>query len=94
MKPQPNQKKGTDLRPEVQQQALAQFVHRYTGDHRPAWTIDKRQDGTDYPLQFANDQDWLAHTLFAVNKDGTLNNREKYCESHPTWPNNPELRKL
>jgi hypothetical protein len=85
-------KYGSELRPEVQQDCLQRFVHRFTGDHHPLWARAKRPDGTDYPLQFKDDADWLAHTTFAVKADGTLHNGVKTCNSAPTWPNNPELR--
>lgn len=88
--------KGTDLHPSVQRDALTRFVHRYTGDHKPQWAYKpwKNESGKTvyYPVQFANDQDWLAHTIFTVTRSGRLSNREKYCFSTPTWPNNPELR--
>lgn len=35
----------------------------------------------------------LANTDFPATKSGRFSNRERYCHSHPTWPNNPELRK-
>lgn len=87
------QVKGSDLRPEVQRDALNRFVHRYTGDHKPAWANRIWKDLKPYPLQFKDDTDWLANTLFWVKADGTLSNRHSFCYSSPTWPNNPELRK-
>ena len=30
---------------------------------------------------------------FAIDKKGNLHNGTKYCNSSPTYPNNPELRK-
>jgi len=43
-------------------------------------------------VQFADDQDWLEHTLFHVRKDGRLDKRYDCCESHPTWPDGNERR--
>lgn len=84
---------GYELCDEDRRHVLAAYVHRFTGEHRPAWSRKEWKDGKPYPLQFADDADWLAHTRFCVRKDGRLDMRYKACESSPTWPNNPELRK-
>jgi hypothetical protein len=85
--------RGNTLTQATQQKCLNRYVHRYTGNHKPAWVIHKTwKDGKPYPLQFATDAEWLANTFFAVRKDGQLDGRHAHCESHPTWPNNPELR--
>lgn len=81
---------GSLLRPEVQREALARFVHRYTKEHVPDWA--KWSVNAGCKVQFASDAEWLSNTVFRTNKDGTLNDRVKYCESRPTWPDNPELR--
>ena len=83
---------GNQLTPSVRLQAQRLFVYRFTGDHKPAWATLPRPDGTAYPLQFKDDADWLANTRFGVKKDGTLSKRVRYCESRPTWPNDPGLR--
>lgn len=83
---------GSHMGKKLQQDCLARFVHRYTGDHKPRWANAEWKDGKPYPIQFANDADWLANTYFHVTKKGELSERHKYCESRPTWPNNPELR--
>lgn len=83
---------GTELRPAVQRQALACFVHRFTGQHKPAWASKPWKDGKHYPVQFKDDAEWLANTLFEVREDGGLCGGE--CRSHPTWPNNPEQRRF
>jgi hypothetical protein len=82
---------GSALSTEDQMHVLASYVHRFTRDHKPAWASGIWRGGP-YPLQFDSDQDWLAHTYFAVRKDGRLNMRHHICFSHPTWPDNPELR--
>jgi len=84
-------KKGSELDDSVQRECLNRFVHRFTRDHKPEWAEKPWKDGLPYPVQFDSDSDWLAHTLFAVNKNGRLN--ERHCECSPTWPDNPELRK-
>ncbi len=81
---------GLKLSAEDRRYVLASYVHRFTGDNVPDWA--RKPDGSIYPLQFKNDADWLANTLFLVRKDGTLSKRIKNCKSNPTWPNNPELR--
>lgn len=85
--------KGDRLSPELQKKVLQMFVHRFTGEHKPAWANKPRPDGTDYPVQHATDQGWLKHTEFALTKQGDLDNRNKYSRSTPSWPKNPELRK-
>lgn len=78
---------GNELPPSEQKRALAAFPYRFTKDHVPDWARKTRVDGTSYPVQFANDADWLANTRFAVTKSGRLDERATYCESSPTWPN-------
>ncbi len=83
---------GTQLSQSEQRKALARFVHRFTGDHKPNWANGVWKDGIPYPVQFEDDQDWLSHTKFSVTKDGKLNEHTNFCKSSPTWPDNPELR--
>jgi hypothetical protein len=87
-----NVTKGSSLSYSQQREVLSAYVHRFTGNHKPAWAHKPMPDGKPYPLQFKDDNDWLENTLFATNKNGSLNKRVKYCESTATWPNNPELR--
>ena len=82
---------GSELSPSVQTECLRRFVHRFTGEHRPQWTT--RPDCKACPVQFADDWDWLANTRFHVTKTGKLDGSFDFCESSPTWPFNPELRK-
>lgn len=84
--------RGSDLPLHVQQQLKNQFVHRYTGEHKPRWAASSWKDGRAYPLHFMDDADWLENTLFAVTVAGFLDRRFAHCHSTPTWPNNPELR--
>lgn len=86
-------KLGTELTSDERAQVLRFYVHRFTGDNRPAWSRKEWKDGKRYPLQFKNDAEWLANTRFAVTKTGKLDNRATECMSTPTWPENPELRK-
>ena len=84
---------GDKLTPEDQNYVRCAYVHRFTRDHKPRWAHKPRPNGQPYPVQFDSDADWLAHTRFAVRKDGRLDNRVHSCESDPTWPDNPELRR-
>jgi desulfoferrodoxin (superoxide reductase-like protein) len=84
---------GGNLPLNLQAEAKRAFPHRFTGDHRPQWVLAGMPNGEAYPLQFTDDRDWLGNTYFEVTKAGKLSARSRYCESHPTWPNNPELRK-
>lgn len=79
--------KGSDLPLHLQKEALRLFTHRYTREHVPAWS----RHG-DYPVQFASDTEWLAHSDFPVTKRGELA-VGRSCFSRPTWPDNPELRR-
>jgi len=85
-------KLGSELSSTDQKYVLRAFTHRYTGDHKPNWTNSPWKFG-EYPLHFKDDKDWLENTKFFVTKNGSLDNRYNRCESTPTWPNNPELRK-
>jgi hypothetical protein len=84
--------KGSKLPHAAQREALRRYINRYTAEHVPNWARGEWKDGKPYPVQFASDQDWLEHTFFQVTEAGRLSKNHRYCESHPTWPNNPELR--
>ena len=77
---------GSQLTQDEQKQVLGAFVHRFTGDHKPAWAAKPRPNGDIYKVQFASDADWLANTEFKVTASGKLDQRSRYCFSHPTWP--------
>jgi len=84
--------KGIDLTPDDQRHVLTSYTHRFTKEHRPKWATKEWKDGKPYPVQFEDDQDWLANTSFATRKNGRLDHRFSECHSMPTWPDNPELR--
>lgn len=88
---------GSELPPEDRAEVLRRFVHRYTGEHTPAWVTQRRREALGrtnvYPVQFATDAEWLAHTKFKVTAEGRLHKGSCYCESFPTWPHNPEFRR-
>lgn len=92
---------GTELSPALQAQVKRDYKHRYTGDNKPDWVKQTWKDGKPYPLHFKNDAQWLEKTTFAVKgkpdkltgKYTELSKSCTYCNSSPTYPNNPELRK-
>lgn len=86
-------KLGTELTAADRASVLNSYVHRFTREHHPAWARRPMPHGKAYPVQFASDAEWLAHTRFAVTTSGRLDARHRSCESTPTWPDNPELRK-
>ena len=73
------------------EQAQAQFVHRYTLEHVPAWArkpfaADGYPRFGQYPApQYRTDRDWYENTVFPG--EGSLSKRSRYCESNnPSWP--------
>lgn len=76
--------KGSELNSAQQAEVKRRFIYRFTREHIPGWVSNNPH--FVYAMQFDSDADWLAHTDFAVNKDGSLNNRHSYCHSNPTWP--------
>lgn len=67
------------------EQACAQYPHRFTLDHVPAWALRRCSNGKFYAPQFASDAEWFANTAFPG--EGDIGPREKYCRtSFPTWP--------
>jgi hypothetical protein len=85
---------GSELSAADQKHVLAAYVYRFTRQRKPQWAREPMPNGNAYPVQFASDADWLAHTRFAVTKTGKLDGRFDECQSSPTWPDNPELRKV
>jgi hypothetical protein len=73
---------GSALSREVQCEVLRRFVHRYTGEHVPAWAKQPRPDGRAYQPHFPTDADWLRCTKFWVRPDGELDGRYNRCESN------------
>lgn len=80
---------GNQLSEKTQEAAKRRYVHRFTGDYTPDWVNRALRSGTQYPLQFRSDGEWLDNTKFWVNNDGTLAWRRGFtdCQSTPTWPN-------
>jgi hypothetical protein len=72
------------------EQAKAQYPHRYTMDHIPAWSRDGLwHPGAGalrfYAPQFRSDREWYDNTLFPG--EGHVSRRERYCfTSNQSWP--------
>lgn len=88
-----NSKLGSELTDLEKKEVLGAYVHRFTGDNVPQWSKNEWKNGLSYPLQFSSDLEWLKNTRFGVTKKGLLSGNCRHCQSTPTWPNNPELRK-
>lgn len=73
-------------RPITLQQARAQYVHRYTMEHMPAWAKAPLQStGKYYAPQYRNDAEWYENTTFPG--EGGLPRDADHCESRmQTWP--------
>lgn len=71
-------------------QAKAQYVHRFTMEHVPAWARQQREDGSYYAPQYRSDQEWYDNTTFPGERGGRFTAPPKgarYCETrNQTWP--------
>lgn len=74
---------GTKLVTRDRHIATLTYVHRYTGDHTPKWAQLNDERLVNH-VQFKDDEEWLANTLFPTNKRGRL--IAGPCQSTPTWP--------
>lgn len=72
--------KGENLTAAQVKQVKAAFVHRFTGEHVPAWAKQPRPDGTAYEPMYATDADWIADKAFYVHKDGQIASTPHHCE--------------
>ena len=82
-------------RPISFEQAKAQYVHRFTCEHVPAWSQQENTlkigngpalgTGKFYAPQYATDREWYEKTLFPG--EGFVGKREKHCSSaNQSWP--------
>lgn len=76
----PNWKIGSCLTSGVQLDILRCYIHRYTGEHKPLWSLNPGSRNARPTA--STDLAWLARNAFAVRKDGQLDNRVKHCRSH------------
>ena len=66
------------------EQAKAQFVHRYTCEHVPAWAKEKSASGKYCAPQYATDQEWYDKTYFYGESELAT---KKFCyTTDPSWP--------
>jgi hypothetical protein len=68
---------GNQLDKEDRAYVLTAYVHRFTGNHKPNWANKAMPNGEPYEVQFKDDEDWLNHTYFAINRKGKL---DKICK--------------
>lgn len=70
------------------EQAKAQYVHRFTMEHVPAWARSGAPAGRYYAPQFRSDAEWYANTLFpGEHHPMAPRKRERHCyTSGQTWP--------
>lgn len=71
------------------EQAKAQYIHRYTLEHVPAWSRTPvtlpGQPLRFYAPQFRSDREWYDNTLFPG--EGHVGKREQHCfTTGQTWP--------
>ncbi|WP_353645734.1 hypothetical protein [Mesorhizobium sp. WSM2239] len=71
-------------RPLSFEQAKAQFVHRFTMDHVPAWAQQPAPNGQFYAPQFRSDREWYDKAKFHGESELATRN---YCfSSGQSWP--------
>ena len=80
--------RGFELSPQLQQEALRAFTHRFTGEHVPMWSRDVAPNGSFYAPQYAVVFFFLFMSLFAVGGAGGLvRGNNVHCEStKPSFP--------
>lgn len=71
-------------RPLTLAQAKAQYPHRYTVEHVPAWARKAANNGKYYAPQCATDAEWYDNTLF--HGESELASRNHCYSSQPSWP--------
>lgn len=65
---------GTKMTSEQRKQIKAAFVHRFTGNHKPAWVTKtpNRPDGVPYEPTHATDDAWINDHAFNILQNGDL----------------------
>jgi hypothetical protein len=73
-------------RPITFNEARAQYPHRYTMEHVPAWARKPCEgNGKYYAPQYRTDAEWYEKTAFPG--EGGIDRREDHCMSNaPSWP--------
>lgn len=75
-----NKLRGNQLHPDDRKHVLAAFIYRQTFENQRANQADVKRAGSRLPL--ITDEQWLRITEFPVRKDGRLDSRVHYCETH------------
>lgn len=70
------------------EQACAQYVHRFTGEHIPEWSRKPMSNGRYYAPNYRTDREWYDATLFpGENAPLAPHHNAKYCYSmRQTFP--------
>jgi hypothetical protein len=72
---------GKKLNPEQHKKVLSAYVHRHTGEHKPAWAKKPMQNGQAYKPTHATDKEWVHDHAFHFNKGtNNLSAKHKYAE--------------
>lgn len=66
------------------EQACAQYVHRYTMDHKPQWAEQLAPNGKAYAPHYRSDREWYENTLFYGESE--MATRNSCYSSGATWP--------
>lgn len=65
--------------------ACAQYVHRFTMEHVPAWALKPLEPGKYYAPQYLSDAEWYANTTFP-GEIGHFNGKHHCHSTQQTWP--------
>jgi hypothetical protein len=72
---------GKKLTPAQHKEVLNAFVHRHTGEHKPAWAKEKMPNGNTYKPTHPTDKEWVHDHAFHVNKKtGHLSAKHQHAE--------------
>jgi hypothetical protein len=66
--------------------ACAQYVHRYTMEHRPAWAMEPAPNGKYYAPQFRSDREWYTSTRFPGEPGHPTGFKGICYTTGQTWP--------
>lgn len=65
--------------------AQAQYVHRYTMEHKPTWA-ELPHNGRYCAPQYRSDQEWYDHTLFPGERGHPFPGEDSCYSTGATWP--------
>lgn len=65
------------------EQAKAQYVHRYTMEHKPVWANKPKSDGRYYAPQYLTDKEWYDNNYLHLNP---LHDKGHCRTQNTTWP--------